>query len=60
MNQSSEHGISSGERNTRNNNMWWILILGIWGLLLLFYVIKMAITEVKEEVGDIERASGNK
>lgn len=40
--------------------MWWILILGIWGLLLLFYVINMAITEVKEEVGDIERASGNK
>lgn len=59
MSQSSEHGISSGERKTRNN-MWWILILGIWGLLLLFYVIKMAITEVKEEVGDIERASGNK
>lgn len=40
--------------------MWWILILGIWGLLLLFYVIKMSITEVKEEVSDIERASGNK
>ena len=57
MNQSSEHGISSGERKTRNN-MWWILILGIWGLLLLFYVIKMAITEAKEEAGDIERASG--
>lgn len=62
MNQSSEHGISSGERKTRNNNMWWILILilGIWGLLLLFYVINMAITEAKEEAGDIERASGNK
>lgn len=59
MNQSSEHGISSGERKTRNN-MWWILILGIWGLLLLFYVIKMAITEAKEEADDIERASGNK
>lgn len=59
MNQSSEHGISSGERKTRNN-MWWILILGIWDLLLLFYVIKMSITEVKEEVSDIERASGNK
>ena len=59
MSQSSEHGISSGERKTRNN-MWWILILGIWGLLLLFYVIKMAITEAKEEAGDIERASGNK
>lgn len=57
MNQSSEHGISSGERKTRNN-MWWILILGIWCLLLLFYVIKMAITEAKEEAGDIERASG--
>lgn len=60
MNQSSEHGIFSGERKTRNNNMWWILILGIWGLLLLFYVIKMAITEAKEEADDIERASGNK
>lgn len=59
MNQSSEHGISSGERKTRNN-MWWILILGIWGLLLLFYVIKMAITEAKEEADDIERVSGNK
>ena len=59
MNQSSEHGISSGERKTKNN-MWWILILGIWGLLLLFYVIKMAITDAKEEAGDIERASGNK
>ena len=40
--------------------MWWILILGIWGLLLLFYVIKMVITEAKEEADDIERASGNK
>jgi len=40
--------------------MWWILILGIWGLLLLFYVIKMVITEAKEEAGDIERVSGNK
>lgn len=60
MNQSSEHGIFSGERKTKNKNMWWILILGIWGLLLLFYVIKMAITEAKEEAGDIERASGNK
>ena len=59
MNQSSEHGISSGERKTRNN-MWWILILGIWGMLLLFYVIKMVITEAKEEAGDIERVSGNK
>lgn len=56
MNQSSELGISSGERKTRNN-MWWILILGIWGLLLLFYVIKMAITDAKEETNDIERAS---
>ena len=57
MSLSSEHGISSGERKTRNN-MWWILILGIWGMLLLFYVIKMVITEAKEEAGDIERASG--
>lgn len=60
MNQSSEHGISSGERKTKNKNMWWILILGIWGMLLLFYVIKMVITEAKEEAGDIERVSGNK
>lgn len=60
MNQSSEHGISSGERKTKNKNMWWILILGIWGLLLLVYVIKMAITDAKEETNDIERASGYK
>ena len=40
--------------------MWWILILGIWGLLLLFYVINMSITDAKEEADDIERASGNK
>ena len=40
--------------------MWWILILGIWGLLLLFYVINMAITEAKEETNDIERANQTK
>ena len=40
--------------------MWWILILGIWALLLLFYVIKMAITEAKEETNDIERANQTK
>ena len=43
--------------------MWWKFILGIAtliGLALIIAVIKMAITEVKEEVGDIERASGNK
>ena len=40
--------------------MWWILILGIWGILLLFYVIKMVITEAKEEADDIEREMRNK
>lgn len=40
--------------------MWLIVILGILGLLLLFYVINMAITDAKEEADDIERASGNK
>lgn len=40
--------------------MWWILVLEIWGLLLLFYVIKMAITEAKEETNDIERANQTK
>lgn len=43
--------------------MWWKLILGIAafiGLALIISVIKMAITEAKEEVDDIERASGNK
>ena len=40
--------------------MWWILILGIWGLLLLFHVIKMAITDAKEETNDIERANQTK
>ena len=39
--------------------MWLIVILGILGLLLLFYVINMAITDAKEEADDIERASGN-
>lgn len=40
--------------------MWVIIFLGIWGLLLFFYAIKMAITDAKEETNDIERASGNK
>lgn len=43
--------------------MWWKLILGfaaLIGLALIIAVIKMAITEAKEEVDDIERASGNK
>ena len=43
--------------------MWWKLILGIAaliGLVLIIAVIKMAITEAKEEADDIERASGNK
>lgn len=43
--------------------MWWKLILGtsaLIGLAVIIVVIKMAITEAKEEAGDIERASGNK
>lgn len=43
--------------------MWWKLILGIAaliGLALIIAVIRMAITEAKEEADDIERASGNK
>ena len=44
-------------------DMWWKFILGVAGLIglaLIIAVIKMAITEAKEEAGDIERASGNK
>lgn len=43
--------------------MWWKLILGIAaliGLVLIIAVIKMAITDDKEEADDIERACGNK
>ena len=43
--------------------MWWKLILGIAaliGLVLIIAVIKMAITDDKEEADDVERASGNK
>lgn len=43
--------------------MWWKLILGVAGLIglvIIIAVIKMAITEAKEEADDIERASGNK
>lgn len=44
-------------------DMWWKFILGVAGLIglaLIIAVIKMAITEAKEEADDIERASGNK
>lgn len=43
--------------------MWLIVILGIAaliGLALIIAVIKMAITDAKEEAEDIERASENK
>lgn len=43
--------------------MWWKLILGtsaLIGLAVIIVVIKMAITDAKEEADDIERASGNK
>lgn len=40
--------------------MWWKIILGIVGLVLVGFiglVIKMAVTEAKEETRDIEAAS---
>ena len=42
--------------------MWWKIILGVIGLAVVGFigmVIKMAITEAKEETRDIERASNN-
>lgn len=39
--------------------MWWKLILGfaaLIGLAVIIAVIKMAITDAKEEADDIERA----
>lgn len=43
--------------------MWWKLIFGTSALIclaIIIAVIKIAITEAKEEADDIERASGNK
>lgn len=43
--------------------MWWKLILGVAGFICLAVVVavlKMVITEAKEEADNIERASGNK
>lgn len=40
--------------------MWWKIILGVIGLAIIGFVgivIKMAITEAKEETRDIEEAS---
>lgn len=40
--------------------MWWKIILGVIGLVVVGFVgmaIKMAITEAKEETRDIEEAS---
>lgn len=40
--------------------MWWKIILGVIGLVLVGFiglVIKMAVTETKEETMDIEEAS---
>lgn len=40
--------------------MWWKIILGVIGLVLVGFiglVIKMAVTETKEETRDIEEAS---
>lgn len=54
---------SKGGIEHQKKDMWWKLILGIAaliGLALIIAVIKMAITEAKEEADDIERASGNK
>lgn len=43
--------------------MWWKIFLGVIGLVVVGFigmVIKMAVTEAKEEADDIERASENK
>lgn len=40
--------------------MWWEIILGVIGLAIIGIigmVIKMAVTDAKEETRDIERAS---
>ena len=40
--------------------MWWKIIIGVIGLVVVGFigmVIKMAITEAKEETRDIEEAS---
>ena len=40
--------------------MWWKIILGVIGLAVVGFigmVIKMAVTDAKEETKDIERAS---
>ena len=40
--------------------MWWKIILGVIGLVVIGFigmVIKMAVTEAKEETRDIEEAS---
>lgn len=40
--------------------MWWKIILGVIGLAIIGFVcmvIKMAITDAKEETRDIEEAS---
>lgn len=40
--------------------MWWKIILGVIGLAVVCFigmVIKMAVTDAKEETRDIERAS---
>lgn len=43
--------------------MWWKIILGIVGVIVIGFigmVIKMAITDAKEETRDIEEASKKK
>lgn len=40
--------------------MWWKIILGVIGLAIIGFVgmvIKMAVTDAKEETRDIEEAS---
>lgn len=42
--------------------MWWKIILGVIGLAIIGFigmVIKMAVTDAKEETRDIEKASNN-
>ena len=43
--------------------MWWKIILGVVGIVVIGFigmVIKMAITDAKEETRDIEEASKKK
>ena len=47
----------------KQKTMWWKIILGVVGIVVIGFigmVIKMAITDAKEETRDIEEASKKK